>query len=120
MIFLYCERLGYGLFDIIWKNFKGKKVISKDIICDVKRDKFYRAVKGVDIMNGYLSIFYILVIYFRYRSFIKCTESQEERDLAYVAFYKAKGNMWGGIILGIFLVLLLGVFIIAGINHSNI
>lgn len=95
-------------------------MISKSLICEVKKDKFYKAVEGVDIVfGGYLSIFYAFVIYFRYKSFIKCTKSQEERDLAYIAFYKAKGNMLGAIILGIFIILLLGAFIIGGINHST-
>ena len=94
-------------------------MISESLICEVKKDKFYKAVDGVNIsFKGYLSIFYVFVIYFRYKSFIKCTKSQEERDLAYLAFYKAKGNMWGAIILGIFVILLFVVFI-EGINHSN-
>ena len=94
-------------------------MISKSLICEVKKDKFYRAVNGVDIVSkGYLSIFYSFVIYFRYRSFIKCTKSQEERDLAYIAFYKAKGNMWAGISLGIITILIFGAFII-GASHNK-
>jgi len=95
-------------------------MISESLICEVKKDKFYKAVDGVDlIIGGYLSIFYVVVIYFRYKSFIKCTKSQEERDLAYLAFYQAKGNMWAGITLGIFIISLLGAFIVGGINHTN-
>ena len=95
-------------------------MISESLICEVKKDKFYKAIDGIDIvLSGYLSIFYALVIYFRYKSFIKCTKSQEERDLAYLAFYQAKGNMWGGIILGIFTIVILGGFIIGGVSHSS-
>lgn len=94
-------------------------MISESLICEVKKDKFYRAVNGVDMVSeGYLSIFYSFVIYFRYKSFLKCTKSQEERDLAYIAFYKAKGNMWVGISLGIFTILFFGAFIV-GASHSN-
>jgi hypothetical protein len=95
-------------------------MISDDLICEIKKDKFYKAVNGVDIViGGYSSIFYALVIYFRYKSFIKCTKSQEERDLAYLVFYQVKGNMWRAIILGIIVISLLGAFIVGGVNHST-
>ena len=83
-------------------------MISKDIICAVKRDKFYKAIEEMNL-NGFppLMIFYSFIIFFRYRSFIKCTKNQEERDLAYVAFYKVKGTMWGGIIMGVFFILIM-------------
>ena len=92
-------------------------MISESLICEVKKDKFYKAVDGVDIMHGYFSIFYVVVIYFRYKSFIKCTKSQDERDLA---FYKAKGNMGGAIFLGMFMLFILIGFISAWVTHSNV
>ena len=91
-------------------------MISEEIICAVKRDKFYRAVEGVKSID-YFSIFYLFIIYFRYKSFIKCTKSQEERDSAYLALYDAKKNMWWGISLGIFMFFMIIGFISVAVSH---
>jgi len=90
-------------------------MISENVICEVKKDKFYKAVNEIYYMD-YFFIFYSIVIYFRYRSFIKCTKNQEEKDVAYLALYKVKGNMWGGIILAIFMLSIIISFIFGGVK----
>ena len=96
----------------------GKRMISKEIICEVKRDKFYRAVEGVK-RGDYFSIFYLFVIYFRYKSFVECLENQNEKDLAYLSFYDAKKNMWWGIFLGIFMLFMITGIISTAVMNSN-
>jgi hypothetical protein len=85
-------------------------MISEDVICTIKKHKFYKAVDEVNLNSGFppLLVFYSFIIYFRYKSFIKCVKSQEERDSAYVSFYKVKGTMWFGIILGLFFIFVMG------------
>lgn len=83
-------------------------MISKDVICEVKKKRFYRAI---DELSGHSDFpymyYYSFVIYFRYRSFMKCVDSQDERDRAYLDFNKVRGEMWVGIIAIMFPISLL-------------
>ena len=85
-------------------------MISEDVLCEVLKRKFYTAIEEVDIGNSFppLMVFYSFVLYFRYKSYIKCAKTQEERDIAYLAFYQVRGTMWGGIIMGMLPIIITG------------
>ena len=81
-------------------------MISKEVVCMVKKEKFYKAIKSVNGLNHFY-IFYGFVLYFRYKSFLKCA-NQEEKDKAYIIFQQSLGEMWMAIILGLFTILMFG------------
>jgi hypothetical protein len=84
-------------------------MISKNVICEVKRKRLYKAIDELNGFSGFPFVYYYsFVIYFRYRSFIKCTDNQEERDRAYLDFNKVKGDMWVGISAVIFPIFFFG------------
>lgn len=84
-------------------------MISEDVLCEVLKRKFYTAIEKVDFYSPPpIMVFYSFVLYFRYKSYIKCAKTQEERDIAYLAFYQVRGTMWGGIIMGMFPIIITG------------
>jgi hypothetical protein len=95
----------------------GKRMISKNVICEVKKKNFYRAIDKINFGVFPSVYYYSFSIYFRYKSFIKCTDNQEERDRAYLDFNKVRGNMWVGIIAIIFPIsLLVSIFLISSVS----
>ncbi len=92
-------------------------MISKEIICLVKKDKFIRALKEIKSIGAFAP-YYSFVIYFRYKDFIKCTTNQEEKDRAYISLHLAKGSIFAGLILGI-IYIIMGVGVILAIIHNS-